>query len=103
MKNNIIIAIASVAMMLCVSCEKGLVAPEQEVGHLSFSEFSLGLDETVDTRATETVSYSNYSIKIYNADEDLVVDTTYGAVSGKKISKTTSNLTSLRHIQPSKN
>lgn len=80
MKNNIIIAIASVAMMLCASCEKNLVVPEKGVGYLSFSEFSLGLDESVDTRAT-TVAASTYSIKIYNADEDLVVNTTYGEVT----------------------
>lgn len=86
MKNNIIIAIASVAMMLCASCEKSLVAPEKEVGYLSFSEFSLGLDETVDTRAT--AAGSNYSIKIYDANDDCVLDTTYGAVtsSDKNIS-----------------
>ena len=86
MKNNIIIAIASVAMMLCASCEKSLVAPEKEVGYLSFSEFSLGLDETVDTRATP--AKGNYSIKIYDADENEVVSTTYGAVtsSDKNIS-----------------
>lgn len=92
MKNNIIIAIASIAMMLCASCEKSLVAPEKEVGYLSFSEFSLGVDESVDTRATVG---RNYSIKIYDANEDVVVDTTYGAVtdSDKNISLTAGEYT----------
>ena len=78
MKNNIIIAIASVAMMFCASCEKSLVAPEKEVGYLSFGELSLGVDETVDTRATAA---GNYSIKIYDANDDVVVNTSYGAVT----------------------
>ena len=92
MKNNIIIAIASIAMMFCASCEKSLVAPEKEVGYLSFSEFSLGVDESVDTRATVG---RNYSIKIYDANEDVVVDTTYGAVtdSDKNISLTAGEYT----------
>lgn len=92
MKNNIIIAIASIAMMFCASCEKSLVAPEKEVGYLSFSEFSLGVDESVDTRATVG---RNYSIKIYDANEDVVVDTTYGVIidSGKNISLTAGEYT----------
>lgn len=80
MKNNIIIAIASIAMMLCASCEKSLVAPEKEVGYLSFGELSLGVDETVDTRATSPAG-QNYSIKIYDANDDVVVNTSYGAVT----------------------
>jgi hypothetical protein len=80
MKNNIIIAIASVAMMFCASCEKSLVAPEKEVGYLSFGELSLGVDETVDTRATSPAG-QNYSIKIYDANDDVVVNTSYGAVT----------------------
>lgn len=83
MKNNIIIAIASVAMMLCASCEKSLVAPEKEVGYLSFSEFSLGLDETVDTRATaaeEEEADGTYTIKIFDAEENVVKKMTYEEV-----------------------
>lgn len=84
MKNNIIIAIASVAMMFCASCEKSLVAPEKEVGYLSFGELSLGVDETVDTRATAA---GNYSIKIYNAEENLVKSMSYSEVTAETAEK----------------
>ena len=81
MKNNIIIAIASIAMMFCASCEKSLVAPEKEVGYLSFSEFSLGVDESVDTRATAAEEADGtYTIKIFDAEEKEVVKKTYEEV-----------------------
>ena len=52
MKKNIIIAIASAAMVLFASCQKTPISAEKGFGYLSFSEFTLGLDETVETKAT---------------------------------------------------
>ena len=47
MKKTFILTILSAAMMLVASCQKTIVTNEKENGYLSFSEFSLGLDETV--------------------------------------------------------
>ena len=52
MKKTFILTILSAAMMLVASCQKTIVTNEKENGYLSFSEFSLGLDETVITKAT---------------------------------------------------
>lgn len=80
MKKNIIYALASVALMLAASCQKTPVSNTVEEGFLSFSEFSLELDEAVETKASEAAA--NYSISILDADEKVVMTRTYGEVQG---------------------
>lgn len=77
-KNIIIIAIASAAMMLSASCQKTPVSAGRGVGYLSFSDFSLGLDETVETRAT--AASGNYYITILDAEGEAVMTKTYDEV-----------------------
>lgn len=79
MKKNIIYVLASVALMLVASCQKTPVSNTIEEGFLSFSEFSLELDETVETK-TATEAGDNYSITILDAEEKVVKTTTYGEV-----------------------
>ena len=78
MKKNIIIAIASVAMVLFASCQKTPISAEKGFGYLSFSEFTLGLDETVETKAT--AASGNYTITIIDADGNEVMRKTYDEV-----------------------
>lgn len=78
MKKNIIIAIASAAMVLFASCQKTPISAEKGFGYLSFSEFTLGLDETVETKAT--AASGNYTITIFDADENEVMRKTYDEV-----------------------
>ena len=78
MKKNIIIAIASAAIALLASCQKTPIASEKGFGYLSFSEFSLGLDEELDTKASP--AGGNYSITILDAEGVQVVRKTYDEV-----------------------
>lgn len=78
MKKNIIIAIASAAMVLFASCQKTPISAEKGFGYLSFSEFTLGLDETVETKAT--AASGNYTITIFDADRNEVMRKTYDEV-----------------------
>ena len=78
MKKNIIIAIASAAMVLFASCQKTPISAEKGFGYLSFSEFTLGLDETVETKAT--AASGNYTITIIDADGGEVMRKTYEEV-----------------------
>ena len=78
MKKNIIIAIASAAMVLFASCQKTPISAEKGFGYLSFSEFTLGLDETVETKAT--AASGNYTITIFDADGNEEMRKTYEEV-----------------------
>ena len=78
MKKNIILTIASAALVLFASCQKTPNTAEKGIGYLSFSNFSLGLDETVETKASP--AGGNYTISIYDADENLVEQKTYNEV-----------------------
>ena len=75
MKKNIILSVATSVLVMFASCQKTPVNSDNKVGYLSFSEFSLDIDEEVDTRAT--AANGNYTISIYNADEDLVMQKSY--------------------------
>ena len=75
---KITFVVASVAMMLFASCQKSIIQKEVGEGFLSFGGFSLEVDETVETKA-EAAS-DNYSIKIYDADENLVKSVIYADV-----------------------
>ena len=93
MKKNIIIAIASAAMVLLASCQKTPISSDKGLGYLSFSEFSLGLDETVDTKATP--AGGNYAISIVDVDGNVVIKKTYNEVkeNDNKISIPAGNYT----------
>ena len=78
MKKNILIAVIMTALALISSCQKVPSGRQKGVGYLSFSEFSLGLDEKVDTKATE--ANGNYTIQIIDAEGDVTVETTYAQV-----------------------
>lgn len=85
MRKNIILAVFSALVMLAASCQKTAVNNERGNGFLSFSEFSLGLDEEVITKAS--AAGSNYTIFVYDADGNEVIKKTYGEVkNGNMIS-----------------
>ena len=77
MKKNIIITFVA-ALIAFVSCQKSPVVSGSKVGYLSFSDFSLNIDETVVTKAS--AASGNYTISIYDIDENLVLQKTYGEV-----------------------
>ena len=60
MRKNIILAAFSVVLMLTASCQKTVVNKVKGNGYLSFSEFSLGLDEELITKAS--AAGNNYTI-----------------------------------------
>lgn len=78
MKKSYILAAASAVMMLFASCQKTPVANSNTEGFLSFGEFALDVDEEVVTKADP--AGGNYSIKILDANESLVVAKTYAEV-----------------------
>ena len=78
MKKNIIIACASAALVLFASCQKTPISAVQGVGTLSFSEFTLGLDETVETKAV--AASGNYTITIIDSEGNEVEKKTYDEV-----------------------
>ena len=86
MKKNIIISIASAAIVLLASCQKTPVASEKGVGYLSFSEFSLGIDEELETKASP--AGGSYTVTVLDSDGNQVVRKTYEEVrnSDNKIS-----------------
>lgn len=69
---------AAAAMTLFASCDQILVNHINTEGYLSFGEFSLDVDETVETKADP--AGDNYSIKVYNAENELVQSLTYAQV-----------------------
>lgn len=77
MKKNIIITFV-VALIALVSCQKSPVVSGSKVGYLSFSDFSLNVDETLVTKAS--AASGNYTISIYDVDENLVLQKTYAEV-----------------------
>lgn len=78
MKKNIIFAALSVLVMLVSSCQKTAVNQVKGNGFLSFSEFSLGLDEELITKAT--AASSNYTVIVVDADGREVLRKSYGEV-----------------------
>lgn len=78
MKKNIIIAIASAAMVLVASCQKTPFKAEKGNGFLSFGEFTLGLDESVETKAT--AASGNYTITIFDAEGMEVMQKSYSEI-----------------------
>lgn len=65
MKKIIILFAAAAALFSAASCQKSPVQAK-EYGYLSFGDFSLGLDESVETRAV--AANGSYSIYIYDSE-----------------------------------
>lgn len=82
MRKNIILAVFSAVLMLAAACQKTTVNNEKGNGFLSFSEFSLGLDEEVITKAS--AAGDNYTIIIRDADGNDVIVKSYGEVKGNE-------------------
>ncbi len=78
MKKNIILTALSVVLMLAASCQKTAVNNVKGNGFLSFSEFSLGLDEEVITKAS--AAGNNYTILINDLDGNEIIKKSYGEV-----------------------
>lgn len=76
MKKIFILLTAAVALLSAASCQKSPVEAKN-YGYLSFGEFSLGLDETVVTRAAAN---GNYVVIVTDSEGKEVVNTTYGAL-----------------------
>lgn len=79
MKKNIILTVASASLVFLASCQSKVdIAEDNNVGWLTFGQFSLGLDETLVTKASEATG--NYTISIYDADEVMVMQKTYSEI-----------------------
>ena len=78
MKKISILTIASAFLMFMASCQKSPVQNAKGDGFLSFGEFSLEVDEAVDTKADP--AGDNYSIEIIDADGATVKTLTYAQV-----------------------
>lgn len=74
---KIFILFAAVAVLFSASCQKSPVS-SKENGYLSFSEFSLEVDEAVLTKADP--AGDNYTIDIYDAEGISVITMTYAQV-----------------------
>ena len=81
MNKKIIFALVSAALLLAASCQKSIITGEKGNGILSFSEFALELDETVETKASAyAAAKGNYVIIIRDADDNDVMEKTYSEV-----------------------
>lgn len=65
-------------VMFIASCQKTVINNVPEDGYLSFGGFSLDVDEELVTKAD--VASDTYSIKIYDAEDNLVKSLTYAQV-----------------------
>ena len=66
MRKNIIYFVCIAVMMLAASCQKHVNVNKDRSGYLSFTEFTLDLDETVDTKADP--AGGGYSIFVLDAE-----------------------------------
>lgn len=94
MKRIITLAFLAAAF-LAASCtkEKNFNKDKETEGTLSFASFTLEEDQEVITKAT--AASGNYSIFIYDADDNLKLSTTYSAIKagGNKVSLTAGKYT----------
>lgn len=79
MKKIFIVLAAAAALFSAASCQKSPVEAKG-YGYLSFGEFSLGLDETVETRAA---AKGNYIVIVTDSDGKEVINTTYDALQSE--------------------
>lgn len=89
MKKTILLVCAAVSMVLFAACQKTAVNGKAGNGYLSFAEFSLDVDDAIETKAAVAAS-GNYTIIIFDAEENEVLSTTYTDVknNGDMISLT---------------
>lgn len=78
MKKSIILLTAVLGILLTASCQKTVVNGGKGDGFLSFSGFSLDLDENVDTKASAAGGY--YTVTILDADENEVARKSYSEI-----------------------
>ena len=79
MKKIFIVLAAAAALFSAASCQKSPVEAKG-YGYLSFGEFSLGLDETVETRVA---AKDNYIVIVTDSDGKEVINTTYDALQSE--------------------
>lgn len=86
--------ISVMVMVLSVSCQKNIANEGKGEGYLSFTEFALELDETVDTKAAEAAR-GNYVIIIMDSEGREVLRNSYSEVmsNDSKISLTAGDYT----------
>lgn len=94
MKKTILLVCAAVSMALFAACQKTAVNGKAGNGYLSFAEFSLDVDDAIETKAAVAAS-GNYTIIIFDAEENEVLSTTYTDVknNGDMISLTAGTYT----------
>lgn len=94
MKKTILLVCAAVSMVLFAACQKTAVNGKAGNGYLSFAEFSLDVDDAIETKAAVAAS-GNYTIIIFDAEENEVLSTTYTDVknNGDMISLTAGTYT----------
>lgn len=79
MKRYILFAFATISMMLCASCQKPIVNDNNGFGYLSLEGMSLGIDESVITKASQAAA-GTYLIMIQDAEGRVVHETHYSDV-----------------------
>ena len=79
MKRYILFAFATISMMLCASCQKPIVNDNNGFGYLSLESMSLGIDESVITKAPQAAA-GTYLIMIQDAEGRVVHETHYSDV-----------------------
>ena len=80
MKKSILFILAAVALFFA-ACQKNIVSNEKGEGYISFSDFSLGLDETVFTKAS--AAPGNYVIMVLDAEGKEVFKSDYSDAINK--------------------
>lgn len=93
MKKTIILA-SALALLSLVSCNKEIHDVPEQLGTLSFAEFSVVSDDAVETKAASPASGS-FTVLIYDSSDNLVKKTTYAEVKSNndKISLPAGNYT----------
>lgn len=95
---KILISAVLPALMLFASCQTLPVSGNGE-GYLSFGEFALEIDEDLVTKADP--ADGNYSVTIYDADENAVVTKTYAQIKAEgMITLTAGNYTVVASSAP---
>ena len=79
MNKNLMLASFSALMVILASCQKTAVNKDGN-GFLSFSEFTLDIDESVITKSE--AARGNYVVFIMDADEEVVMQKSYSEITG---------------------
>ena len=92
MKKSILFILAAAAFVFA-ACQESIIGNGKGEGYISFSDFSLGLDETVVTKAS--AAPGNYLIMVLDAEGNEVFKSDYSSAinSGNKISVPAGNYT----------